>query len=99
VNFSVGVIAINSSTACAVNPFVNSTAPGSNLFENVILTAESGNTTNQSDQQQANQSIYAGILQLSNVHGFDGQVYNFQLLVPVNRTATFNTYFIYAELD
>ena len=99
VNFSVGNIQINSTTACSVKPYVNSTTPVGNLFENLILTPESANTTNQSDQQQANQSIYVGILQLTNVHGFDGQMYNFQLLVPVNRTAVFNTYFFYAEVE
>jgi hypothetical protein len=101
VNFSVGLIQINSSSACAVFPFVNSTAPSSNMFENLILSAEHNNATPQQGNfvVGGNQSIYTGILQLNNVHGFDGQMYNFQLLVPVNRTSGFNQYFFYAELN
>jgi hypothetical protein len=92
VNFSVGTIAINSSTACATMPFVNGTRQtATNLFENTILTR--GNVSN------GNQSIYVGILQANGVAGFDQQEYNFQLLVPVNRTTGFTTYYMYAELD
>jgi hypothetical protein len=101
VNFSVGVIQINATSACSVRPYVNSTTPSSNLFENIILSPEHNNASPQQGNfvSGGNQSVYVGILQLGNVHGFDGQVYNFQLLVPVNRTATFNTYFFYAEVD
>ncbi len=95
VNFSVGTIAINSSTACSARPFINSTQAATNLFENIILTTEvSGNVT-----ATLNTSIYTGILAGSNINGFDGQHYNFQLLVPVNRTSGFTTYFFYAELN
>ena len=101
VNFSVGVIQINASSACSVRPYVNSTTPSSNLFENIILSLEHNNASPQQGNfvSGGNQSVYTGILQLTGVHGFDGQMYNFQLLVPVNRTAVFNTYFIYAEID
>jgi hypothetical protein len=96
VNFSVGAIAINTTTACAAYPFVNSSLQSSaKLFQNAILTPD-GNLLNGS---QINNSIYAGILQDFFVAGFDFQHYNFQLLVPVNRTSSFNTYAIYAELD
>lgn len=94
VNFSVGTIAINSSTSCSALPNVNNTKQkqlGTNLFENVILTR--GTTPN------GNQSIYVGILQDSGVNGFDGQMYNFQLLLPVNRTSGFTTYYLYAEIE
>ncbi len=95
VNFSVGTVAINSSTACSARPFINSTQAATNLFENIILTNEAfGNVT-----ATLNTSIYAGIVQGTSINGFDGQHYNFQLLVPVNRTSGFTTYFFYAELD
>lgn len=98
VNFSVGTIAINSSTACSAKPFVNSTAQSStNLFENVILSAETNNETNFSIG--GNQSIYVGILQDLGTAGFDTKFYNFQVLVPVNRSSGFATYFVYAEVD
>lgn len=91
VNFSVGTIQINSSTSCAVLPFVNnSKQKTTNLFENILLTR--GTTPN------GNQSIYVGILE-NGVHGYDGQVYNFQILVPVNKTSGFTTYYIYAEIE
>jgi hypothetical protein len=96
VNFSVGTIAINTTTACAAYPFVNSSLQATTkLFQNTILTPD-GNLLNGS---QINNSIYAGILQDFGVAGFDFQHYNFQLLVPVNRTSTFLQYSIYAELD
>lgn len=94
VNFSVGTIAINSSTACAALPNVNNTKQkqlGSNLFENVILSPQQGTLQNI--------TIYTGILQDQFVHGYDSQDYNFQLLVPVNKTSGFTTYYIYAELE
>jgi hypothetical protein len=98
VNFSVGTIVINSSSACRAWPFINSTVQTTtNLFENVILSIEGNNGSNTT--VGGNQSIYAGILQAAGTHGFDVQMYNFQLLVPVNRTSGFNTYFFYAELD
>lgn len=98
VNFSVGTTVINSSTACSVRPFVNSTIQSTtNLFENVILSPETNNATNFSIG--GNQSIYVGILQDAGTAGFDGQYYNFQVLVPVNRTSGFTTYYFYAEVD
>ncbi|MEM4266337.1 MAG: hypothetical protein QXX65_04655 [Candidatus Woesearchaeota archaeon] len=91
VNFSVGTIQFNSSTTCAAWPFVNnSRQTTTNLFENILLSR--GTTPN------GNQSIYVGILQ-DGVSGYDGNTYNFQLLVPVNRTSGFTTYYIYAEIE
>jgi hypothetical protein len=92
VNFSVGTIAINSSSACAALTNINNTKQkqlGTNLFENVILINSNSST---------NSTIYTGVLQ-NGVAGFDSQLYNFQLLVPVNHTSGFSTYYIYAELD
>jgi len=92
VNFSVGAIEINSSTSCSARPFINSTRQSTtNLFENIIISR--GNVPN------GNQSIFVGILQGTGVAGFDAQEYNFQLLVPVNRTSGFTTYYMYAELE
>jgi len=101
VNFSVGLIQINASSACSTRPYVNSSFPSSNLFENLILSPEHNNASPQQGNfvSGGNQSIYTGILQLTGVHGFDGQMYNFQVLVPVNRSTGFNTYFFYAELN
>jgi hypothetical protein len=91
VNFSVGTIQINSSTACAAWPYINdSKQTTTKLFENIILTRDT--TPN------GNKSIYVGILQ-NGVAGFDGQQYNFQLLVPVNKTSGFTTYYLYAEIE
>jgi hypothetical protein len=91
VNFSVGTIQFNSSTSCALRPFINSSKQTTtNLFENIILSRDS--------TQNGNKSIYVGILE-NGVSGYDGQQYNFQLLVPVNKTSGFTTYYIYAEID
>jgi hypothetical protein len=94
ISYSVGNIQINASTTCAALPNVNDTKQkqlGTYLFENTILTR--GTVPN------GNQSIYVGILQANGVNGFDGQYYNFQLLVPVNKTSGFTTYYLYAELQ
>lgn len=91
VNFSVGTIAINSSSACAVLPYVNDTKQkqlGTNFFENVILI---------NSLTATNSTIYTGIVE-NGVAGFDSQLYNFQILVPINKTSGFSTYYIYAEL-
>jgi hypothetical protein len=97
-NFSVGTIAINSSSSCTVRPYVNgSNQTSTNLYENIILNAETNNES--MFNVTINNTIYAGILEPDGTTGFDGQQYNFQLLVPVNKTAQFNTYAFYAELD
>ncbi len=91
VNFSVGTIDINSSTACSVLPFVNgSRQTTTNFFENIILNTATG---------ALNSTIYAGILQADGTAGFDHGYYNFQLLVPVNRTTGFTIYYLYAEIE
>ncbi len=91
VNFSVGTIDINSSTACSVLPFVNgSRQTTTNFFENIILNTATGAN---------NATIYTGILELDGTSGFDTGEYNFQLLVPVNRTTGFTTYYMYAEIE
>ena len=93
VNFTVGNIAINSSSACSALPNVNNTKQkqlGTNFFENIILTTS--NTA-------LNSTIYTGILQQEGTAGFDSGYYNFQLMVPVNVTSGFNTYYLYAEIE
>ncbi len=93
VNFSVGTVLINSSTACAALPNVNNTKQkqlGTNFFENIILTTSTG---------AINSTIYAGILEQDGTAGFDHGYYNFQLLVPVNKTSGFTTYYLYAEIE
>ena len=93
VNFSVGAILINSSSACSALPNVNNTVQstlGTNFFENIILTTSS---------TALNSTIYTGILQQAGTAGFDTGYYNFQLLVPVNSTSGLNTYYIYAEIS
>ncbi len=93
VNFSVGTILINSSTACAFWPNVNNTKQkqlGTNLFENLILTTATDGT---------NETIYTGILEQDGTAGFDHGYYNFQLIVPVNHTTGFTTYYLYAEVE
>jgi hypothetical protein len=97
-NFSVGTIVINSSTACAARPYVNSSNQTSTiLYENIILNSETNNES--FFNKTINNTIYVGILELDGTTGFDGQQYNFQLLVPVNKSTTFSTYAVYAELD
>jgi hypothetical protein len=84
-------LVVNASTICAALPFVNNTRQASTtLFENTILTT--GTTPN------GNKSIYVGWLE-NGISGFDGQDYNFQLIVPINQTSGFTTYYMYAELD
>jgi len=92
---SVGLITINASTACATNTYVSS-GPQSNFFHSIIITDDCFpspcNTT-----IGGNTSIYATPLEPDRT-GFDGITYDYQVLVPVNRTSGFNTYFFYAEL-
>jgi hypothetical protein len=91
INFSVGTIAINSSSACSAKPYVNgSKQTTTNFFENLILSTSTG---------ALNSTIYTGILQADGTAGFDQGYYNFQLLVPVNKTTGFTTYYLYAELE
>ena len=90
VNFSVGVIAINSSSACSALPYISGAKQTTtNTFENLILSTATGATNN---------TIYTGILEAGTA-GFDGQEYNFQLLVPVNKTTGLTTYYLYAEVE
>ncbi|MEM2915975.1 MAG: hypothetical protein QXT19_01265, partial [Candidatus Woesearchaeota archaeon] len=87
----VGKIEINSSTACSALPFVNgSRQKTTNFFENLILRTATGAT---------NETIYTGLLEVDGTSGFDGGEYNFQLLVPVNKTTGFTTYYLYAEIE
>jgi hypothetical protein len=90
----VGLVAINASTACAVYTYVNSTAQ-STFFQTIILTDDTNNDTNSS--VGGNTSIYAAPID-NNQAGYNTDLHDYQLLVPVNRSAGVNTYFFYAEL-
>jgi len=84
-------LTVSPNTVCTAYPYVNdSKQTTTTLFENIILTT--GSTPN------GNNSIYVGWLE-NQVSGFEEGEYNFQLLVPVNRTSGFSTYCLYAELD
>ena len=99
VNFTVGNVEINASSACTAFPFINGSRqfPATNLFENVILTTDLAG-----DAADLNgTTIYTGILPENGetAHGFDGLLYNFQIIVPVNESTGFETYFFYAEIE
>lgn len=91
VAISVGNVVINASTACAVYTYVNS-APQSTSFNEMILSDDVVNAT-----VGGNTSVYATVIN-SNTVGFDGATHDYQLLVPVNRTAGTNLYFFFAEI-
>jgi len=82
--FTVGTVPIAANTACSTHTYVNSTAQAA-TFEEVILD----DTTN---------IVYAGLLE-SDAQGFDNNNYDFQIIVPDNRTAAVETYYFYAELS
>ncbi len=79
---------IAAGTACAAWPYVND-LPQSVDFENVILETSNG----------SNQTIYSAIINGSEPIGFDGEQFDYQMLVPVNQTAGSTTYCLYAEID
>ena len=81
--FNVGTVTIGAGTACTTNTYVNS-APQAATFEEVILT----DTVN---------SVYAGLLEVDST-GFDNGAYDFQIIVPDNRTSVVETYYFYVEL-
>jgi hypothetical protein len=86
-------LVINGSSACTAYPYVNdSQQTGQNLFENIILAAG----TNAS---ATNQTIYAADIEGTEPLGFDGEQFDFQMLVPVNVTTGTTTYCLYAEID
>ena len=90
--YQVNSLIVNTSTICTAYPNVNDTKQtATTLFENTILTT--GTVPN------GNNTIYVGNLEDVGVAGFDEQEYNFQLLVPVNKTSGFTTYCLYAELE
>ncbi len=90
----VGNVIINVSTACAAYTYVNDAAQSS-VFHELVLTSLANDATNAS--VGGNNSIYATIIN-KDTTGFDGATHDYQLLVPVNRTAGFNSYAFYAEL-
>jgi len=92
---AVGTITINTSTACATTTYISS-APQANFFHSVILTDDCFPSPCNSTIG-GNTSVYATPIEPERT-GFDGITYDYQVLVPVNRTAGFNTYFFYAEL-
>lgn len=84
--FSVGTVNIGAGTACTTYTYVNNASQAVD-FEEVILFDNSTNT-----------SVYAGLLELDTT-GFDGGAYDFQIIVPDNRTTAVETYYFYAELS
>ena len=90
----VGNVIINASTACSVYTYVSSAAQSS-IFNEFILTDDPNDGTNASIG--GNTSVYTTIINKDTI-GYDGVAHDYQLLVPVNRTAGFNTYAFYAEL-
>ena len=82
--FEVGTVVIAANSACSTHTYVNST-PQAVTFEEVILD----DTTN---------IVYAGLLE-SDAQGFDNGNYDFQIIVPDNRTSAVETYYFYAELS
>lgn len=82
---------VNASSVCTAWPYVNDSAQsGTYLFENTILTAGT--------VPDGNQSIYVANFEYQ-TNGFDTLLYDFQMLVPVNKSSKFTTYCLYAELE
>ncbi|MEM4254384.1 MAG: hypothetical protein QXR48_03310 [Candidatus Woesearchaeota archaeon] len=91
ISYQVYDLVVNASSVCTAWPYVNdSKQSGTYLFENTILTA--GTVPN------GNQSIYVANFEYQ-TNGFDTLLYDFQMLVPVNRSSKFTTYCLYAELE
>jgi hypothetical protein len=90
----VGSTTIAANTACAVYTYVNST-PQSSFFQTIILTDDSNDPGNAS--VGGNTSVYAAPID-NNQAGYNTDLHDYQLLVPVNRTEVTNIYFFYAEL-
>lgn len=82
--FTVGGTNIGANSACTTHTYVNNASQVVD-FEEVILNS----TTS---------IVYTGLLELD-ATGFDGGAYDFQLIVPDNRTSAVETYYFYAELS
>lgn len=88
--FNVAGTNIDADSCPTLSTYVNnaSQAQGADVFEEMVLI-DSVNTT-----------VYATILE-NDVAGYDGQQYDFQMLVPENGSAAWNSqipYYIYVEL-
>jgi hypothetical protein len=82
---------INASSTCAAYPYVNSSAQ-STFFENIILAAGANAST-------TNQTIYAATIDgATEPNGFNGEQFDYQMLVPANGT-TGTVYCLYAEIN
>ena len=84
--FTVGGVPIGANSACTTYTYVNNASQAAD-FEEVILFDNSTNT-----------SVYTCLLELDTT-GFDGGAYDFQIIVPDNRTTAVETYYFYAELS
>jgi hypothetical protein len=94
ISYQVYDLVVNTSSVCTAYPYVNdSKQTSTTLFENTILTT--GTTPNATSGEY---SIYVANFEMQ-VNGFDQGLYDFQMLVPVNKTSKFTTYCLYAELD
>ena len=84
--FDVGNITIAVNSSCTAYTYVNG-APQSSVFEEVILTDDSGATT----------GIYTALLE-NDATGFDGSTHDFQMIVPASPAVAGTVYYFYLEL-
>ena len=88
--FYVGAVFIGANTCPTLLPYVNNVSQTSSTnFQEVPLFTPPGNL------------IYETPIQSPSVVGYNGQHYNFQMLVPENGTSGFNSataYYLYVEL-
>ena len=87
VEITVGVVVINASSACSVQPYVSGVENDAN-WHNMMLTDSVGTT---------NDTIYATPIEAT-ITGYDGGSYDYQILVPVDTATGFLTYSFYAEI-
>jgi len=89
--FFVGTTLLAADTCYSIHTFVNDSSQ-SQFFEEVLLY-DGTNSTNGS-------VIYSALLE-QNVSGFDGEQYDFQMIVPENGASTWSSstaYYFYVEL-
>jgi hypothetical protein len=91
---NIGIVEINASTACSTFTYVNGSAT-SVFFHELIVTDDPNNRTNAS--VGGNTSVYVAIIE-PQIAGYNRDLHDYQLIVPVNSTAGFNTYAFYAEI-
>jgi hypothetical protein len=86
-SFWVGSRFINANSCPTLNTYINNVSQNTDFEEMALYDATS--------------TIYATILE-NRLAGYDGQLYDFQMLVPENGTQGFSgstAYYLYVELD